>query len=92
MSPLTSVTRQGTPAALSCSASTCSVRDLPVPVAPAMSPWRVSIAERDPHRGLPVELAVVDAAAELDRGSVDGVGLLDVRHEVGSWRAASQSP
>ena len=43
MSPLTSVTRHGTPAALSCSASPCSVRDLPVPVAPAIKPWRVTI-------------------------------------------------
>lgn len=35
-----SATNTGTPAADSPSASTCSVLVLPVPVAPATSPWR----------------------------------------------------
>src|SRR4051794_29905372 len=43
-SPLTSATTTGTPAAESCSAISCSVLVLPVPVAPAMSPCRLTIA------------------------------------------------
>jgi hypothetical protein len=43
-SPLTSAANTGTPAADSASASSCSVRVLPVPVAPAISPWRFIIA------------------------------------------------
>ena len=43
-SPLTSAANTGTPAADSDSASSCSVRVLPVPVAPATSPWRFIIA------------------------------------------------
>gem|GEM_PF-4581940 len=39
-SPLMSEAKTGTPARDSCSASTCRVTVLPVPVAPAMSPWR----------------------------------------------------
>ena len=43
-SPLMSAANTATPAAESCSASTCSVRVLPVPVAPATRPWRFVIA------------------------------------------------
>ena len=43
-SPLMSAANTGTPAALSCSASTCRVFVLPVPVAPATSPWRLTMA------------------------------------------------
>ena len=43
-SPLTSATNDGTPAAESCSARSCSVFVLPVPVAPATRPWRLAIA------------------------------------------------
>jgi hypothetical protein len=39
-----SATNTGTPCAESCSASSWSVRVLPVPVAPATSPWRFIIA------------------------------------------------
>ena len=39
-----SATNTETPAAESCSASDCSVRVFPVPVAPATSPWRFIIA------------------------------------------------
>ncbi len=39
-----SAANTGTPFAASCSASPCSVRVLPVPVAPATSPWRFIIA------------------------------------------------
>ncbi len=42
-SPLTSDTNTGTPAAESCSAMPCSVFVLPVPVAPAIRPWRLTI-------------------------------------------------
>jgi hypothetical protein len=38
-----SATKTETPAADSCSARPCSVRVLPVPVAPATSPWRFII-------------------------------------------------
>ena len=44
MSPLMSLMKTGTPASLSCSASTWSVFVLPVPVAPATSPWRFIMA------------------------------------------------
>jgi hypothetical protein len=40
-SPFTSATNTGTPCAESCSAMSCSVFVLPVPVAPATSPCRV---------------------------------------------------
>ena len=43
-SPFTSAAKTGTPAADSASASSCSVRVLPVPVAPAIRPWRFIIA------------------------------------------------
>ncbi len=43
-SPLTSATNTGTPCADSCSAITWSVFVLPVPVAPATSPWRFIVA------------------------------------------------
>ena len=43
-SPLTSGATTGTPCAASCSASTCRVRVLPVPVAPATSPCRFVMA------------------------------------------------
>jgi hypothetical protein len=44
-SPFTSATKTGTPRVESCSARSWSVLVLPVPVAPAMSPWRL-IMER----------------------------------------------
>ncbi len=44
MSPLMSLMKTGTPAADSCSAMTCRLLVLPVPVAPATSPWRFSMA------------------------------------------------
>ena len=42
-SPLMSAAKTGTPAFDSWPARSCSVLVLPVPVAPAMSPWRLSI-------------------------------------------------
>ncbi len=35
--------KTGTPMALNCSASTLSVTVFPVPVAPAIRPWRLAI-------------------------------------------------
>ena len=43
-SPLTSARNTGTPCALNCSAMTCRVTVLPVPVAPAMRPCRFASA------------------------------------------------
>ena len=42
-SPLMSLMKTGTPAFDSWPASSCNVFVLPVPVAPAISPWRLSI-------------------------------------------------
>src|SRR5690606_29606686 len=42
-SPLTSAMNTGTPARAKPSASVCRVTVLPVPVAPAMSPWRLAM-------------------------------------------------
>ena len=42
-SPLMSVANTGTPIALNVSARFCSEQVLPVPVAPAMRPWRLAI-------------------------------------------------
>jgi hypothetical protein len=42
-SPLTSAVKTATPASESCSAIACRVIILPVPVAPAISPWRFII-------------------------------------------------
>jgi hypothetical protein len=50
-SPFTSLMKHGTPAAESCSAISWSVLDLPVPVAPAISPWRLAIARGSATRG-----------------------------------------
>ena len=69
-SPLTSAMNTGTPCADSCSAMSCSVLVLPVPVAPATSPWRFIIAQGDLHLALVVHGALVDRAAEVDRGAV----------------------
>ena len=41
-----SAMKQGTPALQKLSAMTCRVTVLPVPVAPAMSPWRLAILPR----------------------------------------------
>ena len=82
-SPFTSATKTGTPAADSCSARPCSVFVLPVPVAPAIRPCRVIIAQRHLHVCVAEELPVVHAAAELDRGAGRRVGGGDRRREVG---------
>ena len=67
-SPLTSERNTGTPAADSCSAISCSVLVLPVPVAPAISPWRFSIASGTRTSGSGCGQAGVDRRADRDRG------------------------
>ena len=59
-----SATKTGTPAFDSCPASSWRVLVLPVPVAPAMSPWRLSIDSGDLDAGVVEELAVVHGAAD----------------------------
>ena len=41
-SPFTSAMKTGTPMRENCSAITCSVTVLPVPVAPVIQPWRLA--------------------------------------------------
>ena len=89
-SPFKSATNTGTPAAESCSAMSCSVFVLPVPVAPAMSPWRFIIAQRDLHVRVPARAApLVHAAAEIDRRSGRGVRGRDRAREVVGHRASA---
>ena len=45
-SPFTSAMKTGTPMAEKPSASTCRVTVLPVPVAPAIMPWRLALSAR----------------------------------------------
>ena len=54
-----SATKTGTPAFESCPAISWSVLVLPVPVAPAISPWRLSIESATWTRASLSELAVV---------------------------------
>ena len=65
----------------------CSVFVLPVPVAPATSPWRLSVAQRDAHGGVAVHRALVDPAAEVERGALGRVGGGDGLGEVGAHGA-----
>ena len=77
-----SATNTETPAAESCSASHCSVRVFPVPVAPATSPWRFIIASGTWTTADCADLPVVDAAAEVDRRARGRVGRGDRACEV----------
>ena len=62
-----SAAKTGTPAVLSCSAISWRVLVLPVPVAPATRPCRLSIAERDPDAGAGERGRVEHQPAELER-------------------------
>ena len=53
-----SARKTGTPWPESCSAMSCSVFVLPVPVAPATRPCRLSVDERDAHGRIGMRLAV----------------------------------
>jgi hypothetical protein len=85
-SPFTSATRTGTPAADSCSLMSCSVRVLPVPVAPATSPWRFRVASGHAHDGRRVDRSRVHAAAEIEARAGRAVGVGDRGGEVGHGR------
>ena len=52
-SPFTSAMNTGTPMRENSSASTCRVTVLPVPVAPATSPWRLASPGRSPSTSVP---------------------------------------
>ena len=69
-----SATNTGTPAAESCSAITCSVSVFPVPVAPAIRPWRL-IIRAAPHAGLGHDLALVHALPSSTAGPSDAYAL-----------------
>ena len=66
-SPLMSAIITGTPAADSCSAITCSDFVLPVPVAPATRPCRLTVASGNADAGGRVDGAVDDDRPELER-------------------------
>ena len=67
-----SLMKTGTPAADSCSAMTCRLFVLPVPVAPATRPWRFSMATGSaPCRGIGRALAL--RGAELDARPFEAV-------------------
>ena len=97
-SPLMSARKTGTPAALSCSAITCRVLVLPVPVAPATRPCRFSgdSGMRTLAVGVGV-LAVDEQRAQLERGAVERVARADllgqIRHAaLVTWLPASGHP
>ena len=72
-SPLTSAISTGTPAADSCSAITCSDFVLPVPVAPATRPCRLTVASGMRTCAVGSTVAVDDDGAEFQRLAFDGV-------------------
>ena len=88
-SPFTSAAKTATPAAESCSATTWSVRVLPVPVAPAISPWRFIVRSGMRTAGLRDERALVDADPELDRGALGRIGGRDRLAERGCFAGSS---
>ncbi len=86
---MTSATKTGTPALESCSAMPCRVLVLPVPVAPATRPWRLSMPSGTRDDGLRDHGAVVNAAAQVEGRPVRGVGGRDRLAEVGHQAAPS---
>ena len=72
-SPLTSARNTGTPASDSCPASACSVFVLPVPVAPATRPCRLSIASGIRTRAVRIDLPVDDDGAQFQGAALDRV-------------------
>ena len=55
----------------------CSVTVLPVPVAPGHQPVAVHHAQGQPDGGVRVDLAADQRGAQLNRGALEGVPLLD---------------
>ena len=86
-SPLRSASTTGTPAAESCSAISCSVLVLPVPVAPAIRPCRLSIASGSRTWAAGCGFAAEHDRAELERRPVDGVPGGDPRRGLGRVRS-----
>ena len=79
-SPLMSATNTGTPCAESCSARSWSVLVLPVPVAPATSPWRFIIASGMQTFGAGWTVVPSSAAPSVTLGPVEAVAGLQMRH------------
>ena len=73
-SPFTSARNTGTPARESPSASSCSVRVFPVPVEPAIMPWRFIIRSGMRIGSSRGRLAVAQHVADVDGGRVESVG------------------
>ena len=67
---MTSAISTGTPAAESCSAITCSVLVLPVPVAPGDQAVPVEHRQRDPDPRRRVDLPVDHDRAQLQRAAL----------------------
>ncbi len=74
-----SAAKTGTPWALSCSASSCRVLVLPVPVAPATSPCRLSMASGIRIVDVAEVVGVQHQAAELERRPLEGIAGCDGR-------------
>ena len=68
-----SARKTGTPWPESCSAISCSVLVLPVPVAPATRPCRFRVRQRDAHRGVGVGRAVDHRGPEVQGAAFEGV-------------------
>ena len=86
-SPLMSAAKTGTPCAESCSASSCRVLVLPVPVAPATRPCRLSIASGIRTWTSASVVGVEHQAAELERRPLERVARPPPRRRSGSVRA-----
>ncbi len=99
-----SAANTGTPCAESCSASSCRVLVLPVPVAPGDQAVPVEHAERDPHGHVGEVVGVEHQPAELERrplervagGPLDdgsaAVGALTGVGRAHRWHAAGHGP
>ena len=82
-SPLMSAAKTGTPAAESCSAITCSVLVLPVPVAPGDEPVPVQHAQWDADNRCWDRRVALHQHAEVDSWLVEGVAGNDSLHVFG---------
>ena len=71
-----SATKTGTPWRDSCSVSSCSVLVLPVPVAPAIRPWRFSHGQRQPDLRLLVDPGPLQRGAQRQARLVAAVAIL----------------
>src|SRR6478735_304841 len=79
-SPFTSARNTGTPAAEKSSARPCRVTVLPVPVAPAISPWRLALASssicRSPLAPSPRKIAAIaEVLRSFARGLARGLAI-----------------